>query len=93
MGDGLKRAALAAVCSRAPWSGKLWSVGVQPSTWLLSERDVRAAYARICSGGDRAAIAAALGVDGLSHPKAAKCLQMLRKAKLIKYVTGAGWTA
>jgi hypothetical protein len=92
MGEGLQRVALAVVCSRAPWGGTVtrgW--GAEPKAWTLTEDEVRATYAAIVEGKGKAGICAALAVEGLSEDKASRCLQMLRKAKLIKYVTGVGW--
>ncbi len=94
MSAGLKRATLAAVCSRAPWGGTVtrgW--GAEPKAWTLTEDEVRATYAAIVDGKGKAGICAALAVESLSEDKASRCLQMLRKAKLIKYVTGVGWVS
>ena len=77
MGDGLKRAALAAVCSRGPWHGH------HPcDTWTLTAEEVRAVFAAVPEG--RTAIGRALG-DVVGSRKADKALQMLRKAGLVRY--------
>lgn len=75
MGDGLKKATLTTLCSRGPWT-----VDGVP---CLEGEEVRKLHAAVAEG--TAAMCAALGVDALSTRKADRALQLLRRAKLIKY--------
>ncbi len=79
------------LCSRAPWSGVSTRGWGTEEPWELTEAEVRAAYSAIQGDGGRKAICEVLGVDGLSHDKANRCLQLLRKAGLVKYHTSTGW--
>lgn len=81
MGDGMRRAVLAAVCSRGPWSG-----GVGASAWVLSPEELRALYAAVPVGYD--AMLASLRVARLSTRKASQALQLLRNAQLIERHAG-----
>ncbi len=79
------------LCSRAPWSGVSTRGWGNDDEWTLTEADVRAAYAAIVAGASKDVLCTALGVDGLSHDKAARCLWLLKNAGLIQHVKGTGW--
>ncbi len=79
MGDGLKRVHLLILCSRGPWTNTKSS----PDTWSLTGEEVHALYYSIGQG--RVAMLSALGVSALGHGKANKALQLLRRAKLIRF--------
>ena len=79
------------LCTRAPWSGVSTRGWGNDDPWELTEADVRAAYAAIVAGTSKDALCAALGVDGLSRDKAARCLGLLKSAGLIHFMKGTGW--
>lgn len=88
MGEGMRRAALDALCSRGPWG--------KPDQWILLGSEVRAVFKAIevnQTPEQRYAITAALGLVGdhrgwLSHRKVDRALQLLRKAGLIRHRDG-----
>lgn len=90
MGDGLRRAALDALCSRGPWRPGFPN---DPTAWMLTGEEVRAVYKAIDvnrTPEQRFAITSALGLTGdhrgrLSHRKCDRALQLLRKAGLIRH--------
>lgn len=63
-----------------PWKG-----GHPCDTWTLTLDELTALLKAVP---DKPAMCAALGVDRLSHRKANHALQLLRKARLIEYVSG-----
>jgi len=85
MGDGMKRAALAALMTRGPWRGVAVSyprsppgrVGVE---WTLTGEEVGRFYHRITAG-DLV----------LATRKADRAKSLLKKAGLIRYDKGVGW--
>jgi len=78
MGDGLKRATLAALCTRGPWTGCDNPTGLagRGSPWTLTGDDLRAIYDTIARGAD---------VPCRSDRKKDRAFQLLRKSGLIEY--------
>jgi hypothetical protein len=64
-----------------PWSGRYYDGEV----WTLTLDELTALLKAVP---DKSAMCDALGVDRLSHRKANHALQLLRKARLIEYVSG-----
>lgn len=69
-----------------PWKGR--TSQLDPTSWTLTLDEVRALLAAIP---DRGAMLAALGVERLSDRKADRALQLLRRARLIRF-TNHAWT-
>lgn len=83
MSDGLQRATLEALCSRAPWTFTAWVDGKgaargRHQTFTLTATDLRSLYASIAAGGGP-------GASGVTGPRASRGLQLLRRAGLIRF--------
>lgn len=79
MGQGLRDATLAALCSRGPWTGSARSNGV---AWVLTSEELRALYAAI----QQSRIEPWDVLDVVrGDRKADRAFQLLRGAKLIEY--------
>lgn len=83
MGDGLRRATLAALLSRGPWAST--TLG---DAWTLTSDEVAALYAAVPQG--KAAMEHVLG-DVLGSRKGDRALQLLRRAGLIVFSRPGGW--
>lgn len=79
MADGLRNAALAALCSRGPWSGQSWDPA---NAWTLTAEEVRALYVAIPEGPHR--MGNAIG-DVIGSNKGNRATTLLKRAGLIHY--------
>ena len=72
------------------WSGKTWkAVGDFGRAVTLTEDHLLNLYDSI---GDESAMLVAVGADTRSDRRFDKAIGLLRKAGLVKYVKGTGWT-
>ncbi len=84
MGDGLKRAALAALCSRGPWAtSTLDATTRRYVACSLTGGDLALLFELISAG--RTDYHAAVGALSASDRKCDRAFQLLRKAGLIEY--------
>lgn len=79
MADGLRNAALAALCSRGPWHGRPWDPA---NAWTLTAEEVRALYFAVPLG--RYWMESAIG-DGIGSNKGNRATTLLKRAGLIHY--------